>query len=132
MLDSFVGQPSRRKKILPSPIVWGARSKFLLTYTELLADLDHVIKECSVHLFEPMGNAVGNDDDVTFFELMVFAADNFFRAHFARTARVLVDGLAASHECGGTLHNVENIGVVFVDLDFTGSRATAGHDFEIV
>src|SRR5882762_11711972 len=40
--------------------------------SRLLAHLNHVIQECPVHIFEPMWNAIRNDDDIAFVQLMVF------------------------------------------------------------
>src|SRR6267142_1927523 len=63
---------------------------------------------------------------------MVFASHNFFRAHFARAAGALVDGLAAGDECRRALNNIKNIRVVLVDFDFARAGSAASLNFEIV
>ena len=100
--------------------------------TRLLAHFDHEVEEGDARFREPVRDAVGDDDHVAFCQMMGFAAGNVFGAEFARRFLFNFVRLAARDKSGGAIHDVKDIGVLFMDFHRSRTSAAPGHDFVIV
>src|SRR6266702_5509327 len=76
-----------------------------------------------------MWDAVGNDDRVTFSNVMLFAAFNPASADLIRRNRFRVDCFPACDQSGRTVDHVNDIRVERVDFSLAGIDATAGVNF---
>src|SRR6266545_6757519 len=78
-----------------------------------------------------MRDAVGNDDGVTFSNVMLFAAFNPGSANFIERNRLRIDCFPACDQGGRSIDNVNDIRVESVDFSLAALDAAAGVDFVV-
>ena len=77
------------------------------------------------HCRELVWKAIGNDDGVTFADVMFGPAFDFATAKLVRRSRLGVDRLTARYQGGRAVHDIDDICIECVDFCFARFNATA-------
>jgi len=97
----------------------------------LLDHFHHVISDGLRDFLEPMRYAGGDDDHISFAEVVRLSTAHVLSALLTGSSDMAANHRAASDERGGTLENVKGVGFLVVDFDFTTAVARYHQDRQI-